>query len=86
VYSSYASLAQPVESEDGSPMVYRGPLGEVPELATGNGGYTPSNIWPEDRSWFVFTHWDLSATRISGTPALAEALAARPDLESIAAR
>ena len=36
--------------------------------------FTPSNIWPADRSWFVYTDYDLWATRISGSQALIDAL------------
>nr|CTQ90460.1 hypothetical protein [Kibdelosporangium sp. MJ126-NF4] len=43
---------------------------------------TPSNLWPADRSWFVYTDWDLWATRISGPPELIAAVTAHSELET----
>ena len=44
---------------------------------------SPSNIWPEDRSWFVYSDWDLSGTRVSGTAKLIDAVVADLKLETI---
>jgi hypothetical protein len=44
---------------------------------------SPSNIWPRDRSWLVYTDWDLRGTKISGDPALMTALAADALLETV---
>lgn len=63
-----------------------GPLGSLPELFQVHGGpysATPSNVWPVDRSWFVWTDWDLSGTRVSGSAALMNRLEAHPDLETV---
>jgi hypothetical protein len=59
-----------------SPAVYVGDLFDllpfvrsVPDM-----NFTPSNIWPADRSWFIYTDYDLWATRISGSYVLIDAL------------
>ena len=44
---------------------------------------SPSNIWPDDRSWFVYTDWDLSGTRVSGSEELVASIVADQRLESI---
>lgn len=61
-------------------------LGEVVSLvdpARGRIG-TPSNLWPIDRSWMMFTDWDLWGTKVSGPRKLVDALDSAPDLECIA--
>ena len=44
---------------------------------------SPSNIWPADRSWIVYTDYDLSGTFVSGPAELIARLEASPDLEVI---
>ena len=44
---------------------------------------TPSNFWAMDRSWFVYTDWDLWATEVNGPPTLIAALEADAELETI---
>jgi hypothetical protein len=46
----------------------------------------PSNIWPEDRAWFVYTDWDLWATKVSGSQTLIDALNADTALETVTLR
>ncbi|MFI0960568.1 hypothetical protein ACH4S8_03960 [Streptomyces sp. NPDC021080] len=45
--------------------------------------YTPSNLWPADRSWAVFTDYDLWATKVSGPRPLVEALLADTEIEAV---
>ncbi|MGD9695691.1 MAG: hypothetical protein AB7V42_08535 [Thermoleophilia bacterium] len=45
--------------------------------------FSPSNIWPVSREWFVSTNADLSATNVGGEPTLVDALRADPRLECI---
>jgi hypothetical protein len=45
--------------------------------------FTPNNIWPEDRSWFVFTDADLWATKVSGSLELTKDLVQTGELETI---
>jgi len=66
--------------------LWAGPLGEVMSLLEDHGGpyrFSPTNIWPVDRTWFVWTDYDLPATRVSGDPALIAALVSNPHLECI---
>ncbi|WP_050502836.1 hypothetical protein [Streptomyces monomycini] len=67
------------------PTVLAGRLGDAyglihhPDL----GAYSPSNVWPEDRSWVTFTHYDLHGTKVAGPTSLIEALLADPGLEAL---
>jgi hypothetical protein len=44
---------------------------------------SPSNIWPDDRSWFVYTDWDLTGTKISGTEELISSIETDDELEAV---
>lgn len=60
-------------------------LGDVANLvdrAQGRIG-TPSNLWPLDRSWMMFTDWDLWGTKVSGPRELMDAIQSAPGLECI---
>lgn len=46
-------------------------------------GLSPSNWWPADRSWFVWTDYDLTTTRVSGPRALIEMVRSHPQLETL---
>ncbi|MEU6963477.1 hypothetical protein [Streptomyces chrestomyceticus] len=67
------------------PTVLTGRLGDAhglchhPDL----GASSPSNIWPVDRSWVTFTHYDLHGTKVAGPAPLVEALLADPVLEAL---
>ena len=41
---------------------------------------TPNNFWATDHSWFVYTDWDLWATKVSGPLTLIAALEADTEL------
>ena len=82
-YAFYASLAS---GDFDRTTLLAGPLSAIGELVVGDAAFmsTPSNLWPEDRSWFVWTDWDLWATKLSGSRALIAAVQKHPDLETIA--
>ena len=65
-------------------VLFQGPLGSIPDLVDPDEGRTgtPGNFWPLDHSWFVYTDWDLCATKVSGPASLIRALQADPDLET----
>jgi hypothetical protein len=65
--------------------MHRCSLRELSHLYDDNAG-APNNIWPEDRAWFVYTDHDLWATKVSGRPALIDALRADPALEAVLLR
>lgn len=44
---------------------------------------TPSNWWAPDKSWMVYTDWDLWATKVSGTSALIASIEADQRLECV---
>lgn len=55
--------------------MFAGRLSDTRNLLAGRGlACTPSNLWPDDRSWFVYTDADLMATKVSGSAALIAAL------------
>jgi hypothetical protein len=65
-------------------VVYRCSVGELPavyefEEASGS----PSNIWPADRSWFVYSDGDLWATKVSGDRSLIEAVRRDEGIEAV---
>ncbi|RFA06568.1 hypothetical protein B7R21_19560 [Subtercola boreus] len=75
--------ALPAQEFD-SATVYSGSLNDLQQLVrTETGHATPSNIWPIDRTWFIYTDWDLLATKISGPVELINAIEASPELETI---
>lgn len=66
--------------------VWRGPLSAVPELIEERGGpypFSPTNLWPTDRSWFIWTDWDLFGTKVSGSEQLVEAVKSHSALETV---
>jgi hypothetical protein len=68
------------------PHVWRGPLRSLPELLEDFGGpygSSPSNFWCADRSWFVWTDWDLEGTKVSGSHEVVAAVRASDVLETI---
>ncbi len=64
---------------------FRGPISRIQELINPDQRRvgTPSNIWPIDRSWFVYTDWDLWGTRVSGPQSLIDSLVSDQDLETL---
>ena len=65
--------------------MFEGALADIPTVidpAQGRPG-SPSNIWPQDRSWLVYTDWDLCATRLSGSSVLVDAAIADTELETL---
>jgi len=80
----YTPLAVVHSRMTGPPLVLSGRLSElsaVYDLSDVHG--SPNNIWPEDLSWFVYTDWDLSGTRVSGSSELIRALEADVELETV---
>lgn len=67
--------------------VYDARLRDLPtvikEAAAEQQVFTPANIWPPDRSWLVYTDYDLWATKVSGSTELIKELRNNPLLESL---
>ena len=73
-----------VQADLDSRMVLRGPLHALAKVVEDESiKTTPSNIWPDDRSWFVWTDWDLWGTKVSGTADLIAGLQSVPALEIV---
>ncbi len=84
-YCWYCPLASDVEVETG--QLHRGELGEVFELYIRDDVFgSPTNMWSTDRSWLVYSDYDLWATRVSGAVSLIEALKSDPELETVELR
>ncbi|MFI9818641.1 hypothetical protein [Saccharothrix variisporea] len=45
--------------------------------------FSPSNLWPEDRTWCLCTDYDLWATKVAGPGSLVEALLDDPEVEAV---
>lgn len=68
------------------PHVWEGPLRAIGDLVNDRGGTygsSPTNFWPRDRSWFVWTDWDLLGTKVSGDRTLISAIAERRQIETV---
>ena len=81
VLAYYARLA--TSDWSGGSVLFRGSIAELAGLyddPTVLG--SPSNIWSQDRSWFVYTDHDLWGTKVSGSPALIATLSQDPNLET----
>lgn len=46
-------------------------------------GFSPSNLWAEDRSWCLGTDYDLWGTKVAGPPELIEALLDDAEIEAV---
>jgi hypothetical protein len=79
--ASYAACAVGEFDHD---VLYRGVLRDIRSLFEREElSGSPSNFWPADRSWFVYTDWDLWGTKVSGAAPLVERLENDPELEVI---
>jgi hypothetical protein len=52
-------------------------------LAKSDQQFTPEFWWPEDRSWVVWTDWDLMGTKVFGGHGLVQQLREHPDIETL---
>ncbi|WP_369359977.1 hypothetical protein [Streptomyces sp. cg2] len=67
------------------PTVLTGRLGDARDLCHHPDlrAYSPSNIWPADRTWVTYTDFDLHGTKVAGPTPLIEALLNSPGLEAL---
>jgi hypothetical protein len=74
-----------VAASDGkTPVALAATLAELPEIYDWpDADGSPSNIWPEDRSWFVYSDYDLSGTKVSGSRDLVARVVADSVLETV---
>lgn len=67
-------------------VLFRGALGEVPELGTTEpkqlGHFTPALLWAADASWCVATEVDFDSTLVGGPRSLIDAVLANKQLEA----
>jgi hypothetical protein len=83
--SCFAFYGQVPANDYDEPTVLEGSLSaisgltRVPEFRE----LSPSNWWPTDRSWFVWTDYDLTATKVSGPRTLIDRIRAHPSLETV---
>lgn len=80
----FAFYGQVPANDYDTPTVLEGPLSAIPGLTqdTEFRELSPSNWWPADRSWFVWTDYDLTATKVSGPRSLIDRIRAHPSLET----
>ena len=82
--SCYFAPLATVDSDFDTPLVVRRRLRELADLYEWERvDGSPSNIWPDDKSWFVYTDWDLTATKVSGSRELVAAIERDDALETI---
>jgi hypothetical protein len=69
-------------SPNDAPFLLSGKLGDAGALIDNPTSIgSPQNFWPDDLEWFVYTDYDLQASRISGSVQLIAALLADADLD-----
>jgi hypothetical protein len=73
----------PLRDPGAEPHVFRGQLRDLEALEQLDAHYSPANIWPADRSWLVYTDWDLSGTKVYGPPELLKMVEEDEFLESV---
>ncbi|WP_328304507.1 hypothetical protein [Actinomycetospora sp. NBC_00405] len=78
-FAYYNLLTSPIRMQ---PSVLTGPLHAILDAAH-QCGWTPTNVWPADRSWLITTDYDLWSTRLAGPPELTAALEGDPELETV---
>ena len=83
VWCYYAPLAVSDSDPEASALL-EATLAELPDVydwpeADGS----PSNIWPDDKSWFVYSGYDLSGTRVSGSAEFVASVVADSELETV---
>lgn len=81
----FAFYAELPASDFDDVHIWQAPINEIPSLLSVYGGeyeFTPTNLWSPDRSWFIWTDYDLQATRISGRRELVEMVEQHPTLET----
>ena len=71
-------------TDDTDYHLWKGPLGAIPSLMVEGYRFTPTNWWPADRSWFVWTDYDLQGTKVSGPAGLIASLKSDDYLETTA--
>jgi hypothetical protein len=83
IWCYYSPLAV-ADSDLVKPIALAASLSELPEIYDFPEVIaSPTNVWPDDRSWFVYSDYDLSGTRVSGSEALVASIVADPELETI---
>lgn len=82
VYAYYCPL---ITGDYDHPVTYRCRLGDLEQILSPRGPYdfTPSNLWPADRSWLVWTDYDLWASHVSGPRDLIDAVRRHPHLDTL---
>jgi hypothetical protein len=69
-------------SPNDAPFLLSGKLGDASALIDNPTSIgSPQNFWPDDLEWFVYTDWDLQASRISGSVELIAALLGDAELD-----
>ena len=81
----YALYAQMTTWEFDSLALYEVSWDSVPHIFGSEDlpSSSPSNLWTADRSWFVWTDYDLCATKVSGSPDLITMVRRHPLLETV---
>jgi hypothetical protein len=79
----FAHWCQLIGRDFNVPEVYRGRLRDAESLELLDYQGSPANIWPSDRSWLVYTDWDLWGTKVSGPTELLSMIEADDFLETV---
>lgn len=78
-FAFYGLMATPDWKE---PHLHRGSVAHLNDIERLDYGFSPSNLWPSSRNWFVHTDYDLWGTRVWGSEDLLEPLARDDRIEA----
>jgi len=79
VFAHLHFLEEPLEGL----RVLQGQLKDLEALEFSSPSYSPANIWSADRSWLLYTDWDLSGTKVYGPPELLKMINEDDFLETV---
>ncbi|MCD0447499.1 hypothetical protein LO763_28175 [Glycomyces sp. A-F 0318] len=63
--------------------VLQGRLESLEALELVSPYHSPANLWPADRSWLLYTDWDLAGTKVYGPPELLKMIEEDAFLETV---
>jgi hypothetical protein len=87
----YYGLSAQIRNPDHQPLMWRGTLTDIWHVQHEANGilgepilpYSPEWMWPENRSWFVLTDFDLPSTYVAASADVAQAILQQADLEVV---
>jgi hypothetical protein len=85
MHGAYSLCDTGAQLVDGTPLAVAFDLATMltAMLSKNNTQFTPEFWWPQDRSWVVWTDWDLEGTKVFGSNSLIQHLRQHPKIEPL---